>query len=184
MRLALRPGETVIGARGRIIIREKQRSELAKCPLVDPAFKENDVPDSLPIVQPHPIVKFGSGVTIEPDALLIRAQLQQEPDLLLADAYRTPTTPDQMPRQPIAQPPASPSQDRHIVLPETDLLVQLAVERVFNRLAILNTALGELPRVFAAAPSPKHPPITISDNKAHVRPETVGINHLARPIAH
>ena len=52
--------------------------------------------------------------------------------------------------QPVAEPASSAAKHPHVVLGEANLFLELPKQRLLNRLAVFDTALGKLPRVVAA----------------------------------
>ena len=76
--------------------------------------------------------------------------------------------------QTVAQPTTRASMDLHILLPQTNLFMQLAVERLLGRLIGVNATLRELPGILATdAPGPKQLTLIVGQNNAHIRAESV-----------
>ena len=71
-----------------------QRGQFMERPLVDSPFEFHHFPDSIPIVDPSPLLEFRIGVYLEIDVCFVRRQPENVPSLLLADAKRLPITPD------------------------------------------------------------------------------------------
>ena len=67
----------------------------------------------------------------------------------------------------------------NIAGPQTDFLVQFAIQGLFSGLTVFDTTLGELPRMLTAAPCPQDAPFSVGHDNAHIRPETLRINHLS-----
>ncbi len=60
---------------------------------------------------------------------------------------------------------------------QPDFLLQLAVHRLLRRLAVLDAALGELPRVLVDALAPEHLVAAVGEDDADVRAVSVPVEH-------
>ena len=66
-----------------------------------------------------------------------------------------------------------------MLLLEADFLFEFAVERVFGRLILFDSALGELPRALSNALRPKQLPFRVTNYDADIESEAVGVNHVS-----
>src|SRR5262249_39911943 len=97
---------------------------------------------------------------------------QQEPDLLLAAvaaAVDVARAARPFLRYVVAQPLARAAEDEHVAAREADLLLELAEHGLQRRLAVLNSALRELPGVLIDALAPEHLVSLVGKDDADVR---------------
>src|SRR3546814_14357447 len=99
-------------------------------------------------------------------------ELQQEPDLLLADAHQPVVAADGPVRQAVAQPARGHPQHGHVVRPQAGFLLQLAVHRLQRRLVGVHPALRELPAATPDTPRPDATPTGWTQHLTNDGPET------------
>src|SRR5471032_1146494 len=85
-----------------------------------------------PVLVPAPRVEFRMVGQAQVDVVVARAHAQQEPDLLLSAVVAADFTLDEMVRHLVAQPVARAADDFHMLLPQSDFLLQLAVHRLLG----------------------------------------------------
>ena len=78
--------------------------EMAQRLLVDASLEIHDMRGRIPEIHPAPEVELGLFVRVQAQVAFLAQEAQQEPDLLLADAYLPFVAPDGPARKPIAQP--------------------------------------------------------------------------------
>jgi len=122
------------------------------------------------------------------DVAVAADQAQQEPDLLLAAvgaaarfAARPVVASHPLLRHLVAQPLARAPEDAHVGVLQPDLLPELAVHGLQRGLAVLDAALGELPRVLVHALAPEHLVPLVGKDDADVRTIAFLVQHPRRP---
>src|SRR3954463_4698683 len=84
--------------------------------------------------------------------------------------------------QTVTQPTASARENFYILRMQPYLFMQLTIQRLLCRLAFIDAALRELPGVLPTnSAGPKHLPQIIYQNNAHVRAETIVVDHGNHP---
>lgn len=124
------------------------------------------------------MIKFGVIDRIEANGRLLRRQAQQKPDLFLPDATRRGSLALVTVRQAVAQPAARGPDQLHVADPEADLLMQLAIKRLFRGFAHIDTALRELPSAVPGTACPQHLAVVAGHYDAHIGPEPFGVDGL------
>ena len=115
---------------------------------------------------------------IQPDIAVGASEPQQEPNLFLTDAHRVFCLPNKALREAVMQPTLRPAQYLHGLRAKTHFLLELTVHRLLGVLVAVHTALGKLPRVSAIdSATPKHLILCIANHDAHIRPETITVDH-------
>src|SRR5690606_31921005 len=82
----------------------RERCQVAQCAGIDPALERHHVFHRVPEVDPAPVVELRLGGQVQAQVAFLPGELQQVPDLLLADAHHLVVAPDGVARQPVAQP--------------------------------------------------------------------------------
>jgi hypothetical protein len=98
-----------------------------------------------------PAIELRRCGTIYPNAIVRTGKSQNKPALLLANAKRLATTPQEFFRQTIAQPVSRGAENLDIFVLQPDLLVQFAIHGLFRAFAFLHAALWKLPALAADA---------------------------------
>ena len=129
-------------------------------------------------VRPAILIELRFGGAREVEGGVRPSQPQQEPALLLADAHRLLIAPDVARREAVAQPAVRLPEQRHVRLGDADLLFELAVQCLFERLSAAHTALGKLPAAPTGAATEKHL-VAVHQDDAHVGPKTIGVDEVA-----
>ena len=73
-------------------------------------------------------------------------------------------------------------QQANMLLLEADFLFEFAVERVFGRLIVFDSALWELPRALSNALRPKQLSFRVTNYDADIESEAVGINNVSATL--
>ena len=90
---------------------------------------------------------------VDPDCGVFRQQSEKKPALLLPDADGLPVATQELAGNVVAEPPGRRTQNLHGLRPEPELLVKLAIERIFGSLAVVDAALRKLPGIPAPDPT-------------------------------
>src|SRR5690625_1377892 len=131
-----------------------------------------------PITDPTPIVELGAATVVERYAGIFRAQTQQKPFLFLPHAQRLRVMTYEAIWQPVAEPAPGASKHLHILRVKPDFFMQFARQRLFRTLALVNAALGKLPRVLPAhAPRPEQLALVVGQDDSYIRAKAIGIYH-------
>src|SRR5690554_68647 len=78
-------------------------------------FERNDLPQWIPVADPAPAVELWLAGQVHAHAIFVGAQAQQEPFLLLADAYRLAVAANHTLWQAVAQPAAGAAENLDIL---------------------------------------------------------------------
>jgi len=119
--------------------------EFLQCIAINCALKGDNRIDRVPVVDPLPIVEFRGATGIKTYICRIAGHLQIKPALLLADTQRLGVFALHLFGNVVAQPALGSLENFHIVGLEADFFVELAIECILDRLAVIYTALGKLP---------------------------------------
>ena len=167
----------VLLAMARTRLGKDQRCQLLQGPLVDAPLEIDDIAHRLPVLHPAPVVELRLVTAVETKVAFVALHAQEKPALFLPDAQRLGVAADELLGQAVAEPVARAAEELHLVGPETHLLLQLAVHRLFRRLSLLDASLGKLPGVLANAPPPEETLVAIDQYDAHVWPESIPVDH-------
>ena len=158
--------------------RKGELGELVESARVHRTLEVDDLFHGLPVLRPAKLVEFRFARAPEVENGVLTRQAQEEPALLLPDAHRLLVTPYVALGQPVAQPAIGLPEERHVRLGDADLLFELAIQRLLERLAPADTALRELPASAAGPATEKHL-VAVHQDDAHVGAKTIGIDEVA-----
>lgn len=161
----------------RRLIAPHQSRQLTERMTIDLALERHDFFEGIPVIHPAPTVELGLYTSIKTHSGLRSQQTQDEPFLFLANTLRIAATSDVTPRQTVAQPVTSDTENFHMLGFKSELFVKLAVKRLLRCLARVDAALRELPCVLPDALGPKHAAGRAGKDDAYVRTKAVGVNH-------
>src|SRR5687767_14233259 len=149
--IGLPPVGVIGGAAGK-----RNGCELGEHAHIDGTFEIDDLTHGLPVVCPPPAVELGlaSLREIEAHVALGNGEPQEKPTLLLTDARGTPTAAYVTLRQPVRDPVRRGRGQCDVAAFESDLLVQLSIQGLFDRFALTHASLRKLPSP-AARPLPE-----------------------------
>ena len=135
-----------------------------------------------PIVIPAPGVEFRMVGGAQIHVTVATHQAQQEPDLLLPAIDAARVFADEVLWHLVAQPVARAPDDLYMLDEQPHFFVQLAEHGLLGRLAVLDAALRELPRVRAQPFAPENLVAAIEQDDADVGPEAFPVEHNQTPI--
>src|SRR3990170_1975804 len=130
-----------------------------------------------PVLVPAPGVELGLEARAQLDVAIAAHHAQQVPDLLLAAVGAAPVAAHPFLGHLVAQPVARTPENADVIRLEADLLIEFAVHRPLRRLAVLDAALGKLPRVLVDALAPEHLVAAVGEDDADVRAIPVPVEH-------
>jgi hypothetical protein len=130
-----------------------------------------------PVLVPAPGVELGLVAGAQLDVAVAPDHAQQVPDLLLPAVGAAPVAPHPFRRHLVAQPMTRAPEYADVIRRQADLLLELAVHRPLRRLAVLDAALGKLPRVLVDALAPEHLVAAVGEDDADIRAEPVPVEH-------
>src|SRR6185437_15197218 len=134
----------------------RDRRQLGERLDVDRALEIDDFPDRLAPGAPAPLIEFRLRGAAEIERHGCALQAQQEPALLLADTHGLLIAAHVPGREPVAQPTLRLAGQLDVRLGQADLFVQLAKQRLLERLALAHTALRKLPAAPPGPPAEEH----------------------------
>jgi len=166
-------------ALGRMLGAAQESRELLKCSRVHIPFEFDHHVHGHPVVMPAPRIEFGMLGVTQIDVAVAADHAQEEPDLFLTAVMSTYLTLDEMVRYLVAQPVTCASDDLHVLGFEPDLLLEFAVHCLLWRFAMLDPALGKLPRMFTHPLAPPDFVLVIQQDNADVRAKAFTVQHVA-----
>src|SRR5258706_12081912 len=171
-----RPARGLLAARA-ASVDIQEAVQLGERLAIDLALELDDRLHRDPVFVPAPGVELGLAVAAQLDVAVAPQHAQQVPDLLLSLVGAAPVAPDPFFGNLVAQPVAGAAEDAHVRGLEADLLLELAVHRLFRRFARFDASLGELPRVLVDSLAPEQVVVGVQEQDAHVGTVAVSVEH-------
>lgn len=166
-------------------MRERELTQFMQCTRVDVTLEVDDFPNRLPVIHPSPTIELWRLIRgIEPQQSLGGAQAQQIPTLFLTHAQGGRITSDEGPRKPVSQPASGLTQHLDVMWPESDLLVELAKQRVVTGFSVAHAPLRELPATTSAAPAQKQLSVRPHKDDPDIHPVALAIDEINRRTHH
>lgn len=151
---------------------------MGKNSIVNLSLEVDDVAQGVPPLDPMPGVEFGMIDGGELDRLIAGDKAKHVPELFLAETSRVRVSALVSHRQVIAKPEIGAADYFDITTSKPELLVELAVERLFHRLADVDTALRKLPASVFGRAGPKHFVALASQDDSNVGAISISVNRL------
>jgi len=155
----------------------KEACQFGQRHLVDVALEFDHDVQRHPVLVPAPGVELRVVGGAQVHVGVAPGELQQEPDLLLAAIVAAGVAADELVGDFIAQPVTRASHDPDMLRMQPHFLMELAEHRLLGRLAVLDPALRELPRVGTQPLSPKNLILLVEQDDADVGPEAFTVEH-------